>query len=50
MSILLEGTWISHPYPTDGLCDVFSGKANLTLKFQFIPERSVYTPSPLPLA
>lgn len=44
MSILLEGTWISHPYPTDGLCDVFSGKANLSLKFQFIPEKKCLLP------
>lgn len=39
MSILLEGTWISHPHPTDGLCDVFPGKANLSQKFQFIPQK-----------
>lgn len=44
MSILLEGTWISHPYPTDGLCDVFSGKAHLSLKFQFIPEKKCLHP------
>lgn len=44
MSILLEGTWISHPHPTDGLCDVFPGKANLSQKFQFIPEKDCLHP------
>lgn len=39
MSILLEGTWISHPHPTDGLCDVFPGKADLSQKSQFVPEQ-----------
>lgn len=39
MSILLEGTWISHPHPTDGLCDAFPGKADLSQKSQFVPEQ-----------
>lgn len=44
MSILLEGTWISHPHPTDGLCDVLPGKANLSQKFRFIPEKDCLHP------